>query len=123
MYVHPDLELEPLLHVGTGSFSEQLEQPRIRPDQFETGTLNTVGIAGLSEGVEYVIDETVEKLQKKKWNQIQTIMEELRRINGVTLYGPSLGSERTGIVSFNLKNSESSQVGQMLDQKFGIAVR
>ena len=40
---------------GTGSLSRQTTQPDFYPDRLETGTLNVPGIAGLAEGVAYVL--------------------------------------------------------------------
>lgn len=54
LYISPELDLEPLMHGGTGSQSENSEQPSVRPDRYEAGTQNTVGIAGLLAGVQKV---------------------------------------------------------------------
>ena len=40
-------QLEPLVRGGTGSLSEEEEQPAFAPDRFEAGTPNLPGIAGL----------------------------------------------------------------------------
>src|SRR5690606_2854301 len=50
LYITPELELEPLIHGGTGSRSEDPDMPAVRPDRYEAGTQNTPGIAGLNEG-------------------------------------------------------------------------
>jgi len=123
LYVRPGLELEPLLHGGTGSQSEAAEQPTVRPDRYEAGTPNTVGIAGLNEGVKFVLNETVERIHRKEWNQIQKLMEGLRQIPGLRLLGPAPGVTRTGIVSFTAAFADSSEIAHILDQSFGIAVR
>jgi selenocysteine lyase/cysteine desulfurase len=123
LYLSPDLELEPILHGGTGSQSEAIDQPSVRPDRYEAGTQNTVGIAGLYEGIRFVLQETVEKIHKKEWIQTQRIMEGLMGIEGVTILGPKLGQNKTGIVSFYLRNVDSSEVAFILDQSFQIAVR
>lgn len=123
LYIHPDLDLEPLLHGGTGSQSEAIHQPTVRPDRYEAGTQNTVGIAGMNEGVKYVLAETVEKIHEKEWHQTQLLMEGLLGIEGVTVLGPSLGQNKTGIVSFNINHTDSSEVAFILDQSFQIAVR
>jgi cysteine desulfurase family protein len=123
LYLAPDLELVPLLHGGTGSQSEAIDQPKVRPDRYESGTQNTVGIAGLNEGVKFVLKETVEQIHKKEWNQTQTIMEALLGIEGVKVLGPDLGQNKTGIVAFTIHETDSSEVAFILDQSFQIAVR
>ncbi|NOV02761.1 aminotransferase class V-fold PLP-dependent enzyme [Paenibacillus planticolens] len=123
LYIHPGIDLEPLLHGGTGSQSEAIQQPTVRPDRYEAGTQNTVGIAGLNEGVKFVLAETIEKIHAKEWRQTQRLMEGLLGIEGVTILGPALGQNKTGIVSFNIDDADSSEVAFILDQSFQIAVR
>jgi cysteine desulfurase family protein len=123
LYIHPEIDLEPLMHGGTGSQSESVEQPRVRPDRYEAGTQNTVGIAGLNEGVKFVLNETVEKIHNKDWNLTQRLMQGLMELNGIQILGPPLGEDKTGIVSFNLADVDSSEVAFILDQSFQIAVR
>ncbi|WP_138754017.1 aminotransferase class V-fold PLP-dependent enzyme [Paenibacillus sinopodophylli] len=123
LYIDPELELVPLLHGGTGSQSEALEQPMVRPDRYEAGTQNTPGLAGLKAGVQYVLNETVQKIHTKEWLLTQRLMEGLKLINGVKLLGPELGQERTGIVAFNLSGVDPSELSFILDQHYRIAVR
>ncbi|MDQ1911178.1 aminotransferase class V-fold PLP-dependent enzyme [Paenibacillus sp. GD4] len=123
LYIHPGIDLEPLLHGGTGSQSEAIEQPLVRPDRYEAGTPNTVGIAGLTEGVKLILEETVESIHKREWELTQKLMQGLQEIEGITIYGPEIGQNKTGIVSFNVGQADSSEVAFILDQSFQIAVR
>nr|WP_270885174.1 aminotransferase class V-fold PLP-dependent enzyme [Paenibacillus aestuarii] len=123
LYIHPDVDLDPLMYGGTGSQSEAVLQPTVRPDRYEAGTQNTVGIAGLNEGIKFVLAETVEKIHAKEWRQTQMLMEGLLGIEGVTILGPGIGQNKTGIVSFNINQVDSSEVAFILDQSFQIAVR
>lgn len=123
LYITPDIELEPLLYGGTGGRSEDVEMPTIRPDRYEAGTRNTPGIAGLSAGVQTVLDETVEKIHTKEWGLTQRLIEALLHIPGIRLLGPEPGAPRTGIVSLVLDQMEAAEAAFILDQKYGIAVR
>jgi cysteine desulfurase family protein len=123
LYIHPNLELEPLMQGGTGSKSEEPEQPNVRPDRYEAGTQNTVGLAGLSEGVSYIQKETTEVIRAREQELTFELMEGLGRIPGITLLGPDIGVERTAIVSFLLEGVDPSEMAFLLDQQFGIAVR
>ncbi|MDP5276070.1 aminotransferase class V-fold PLP-dependent enzyme [Chengkuizengella axinellae] len=123
IYIHPDIDVEPLMHGGTGSQSEKIEQPTIRPDRYESGTQNTPGIAGLNEGVKFVLNETVEKIHAKEWELTQRLMLGLLNIPQVKILGPKLGDNKTGITSFNVETIEASQVAFRLDRKYNIAVR
>lgn len=123
LYISPKIDLVPLLHGGTGSQSEELEQPAVRPDRYEAGTANTVGIAGLREGVRYILEQGPEKIYQHEWELTQHLMQKLSGIAGVTLLGPEIGKPRTGLVSFVLEDRDASEVAFLLDKNYGIAVR
>ncbi|MNW46743.1 putative cysteine desulfurase [compost metagenome] len=123
LYISPELDIEPLLHGGTGSQSEEPEQPMVRPDRYEAGTANTVGIAGLGSAVAYVLEQGVEQIYEHEWNLTQMMMGELNEIPIISLLGPELGQPRTGLVSFNVKERDAAEIAFTLDRKFGIAVR
>jgi cysteine desulfurase family protein len=123
LYIHPNVELEPLLHGGTGSQSEAIDQPSVRPDRYESGTLNTQGLAGLAAGVRYVLHETVEKIHNKEWTLSQRLITGLSSIEGIRVLGPALDAPRTGIVSFIVGSADPSETAFILDQHYGIAVR
>ncbi|WP_068784331.1 aminotransferase class V-fold PLP-dependent enzyme [Paenibacillus phocaensis] len=123
LYIRPDLELEPLLHGGTGSQSEESEQPSVRPDRYEAGTVNTPGIAGLGAGVDTVLEYGVERIHQHEWNLTQYLMRELQKIPKVHLIGPEIGQPRTGIVSFTINGRDASEIAFALDREYGIAVR
>jgi len=123
LYLHPDLELEPLMYGGTGSSSESPDQPSARPDRYEAGTPNTVGIAGLSAGVDYVLEQTVEAILAKERRLTALAMEGLLRVPGVKVLGPDPGAERSAVVSFVMADIDPSEAAFILDQHYGIAVR
>lgn len=123
LYISPKIDLVPLIHGGTGSQSEELEQPAVRPDRYEAGTANTVGIAGLREGVRYILEQGPEKIYQHEWELTQHLMQGLTGIAGVTLLGPEIGKPRTGLVSFVLEDRDASEVAFLLDKNYGIAVR
>lgn len=123
LYIHPDLELEPILSGGTGSSSESPEQPSMRPDRYEAGTPNTVGIAGLTEGVKFVLAETTERIHRQERSLTRQLMEGLSEVPGVRLLGPGPETERTAIVSFLIDGTDPSEAAFRLDREYGIAVR
>ncbi len=123
LYMNPAIDLVPLVHGGTGSQSEEAVQPSVRPDRYEAGTLNTVGIAGLEAAVRYVRHEGASVIGNREWQLTQLMMEQLSSIGGLRLLGPGLGRPRTGIVSFTLKSLDPSEIAFRLDRDYGIAVR
>jgi cysteine desulfurase family protein len=123
LYVHGDLDLEPLIHGGTGSQSEAIEQPSTRPDRYESGTANTVGLAGLLAGVNFVLEKGVENIHAHEWNLVKKTIAGLQAISGVEVYGPGIDVERVGVVSFNIAGVDASEASFILDQQYGIATR
>lgn len=123
LYVHGEIDLEPLIVGGTGSQSEAIEQPTTRPDRYESGTANTVGLAGLLAGVTFVMEKGVENIHAHEWALAKRTMEELMNIDGVEVYGPNLSIERVGVVAFNIQGADASEVSFILDQQYGIATR
>jgi cysteine desulfurase family protein len=123
LYIAPELDVQPLLHGGTGSQSEAVEQPKVRPDRYEAGTPNTVGIAGLGAGVKHVLAMTPTIIYKHEWELSQHMMDGLSSIKGIQMLGPDIGQPRTGLVSFIIEGYDSAQLAFQLDRNYGIAVR
>lgn len=123
LYISPHLDLEPLMHGGTGSQSENDDMPTIRPDRYEAGTQNAVGAAGLLAGVKAVMSLGTEQIHKQEWVLTQQLMEGLAYIPGMRILGPGQGRQRSGIVSFVLEGQESAEIAHRLDREYNIAVR
>ncbi|MBP2002349.1 cysteine desulfurase family protein [Paenibacillus shirakamiensis] len=123
LVLSPEIDLVPLLHGGTGSQSEELEQPNVRPDRYEAGTPNTPGIAGLLAGTSYVMNIGVNNIYQHEWALTQHIMQGLLDIPNISVLGPGLGAERTGIVAFNVKGRDAAEIAFHLDRNYQIAVR
>lgn len=123
LYIAPELDVQPLLHGGTGSQSEAIEQPHVRPDRYEAGTPNTVGIAGLAAGVQHVLELTPEIIYKQEWDLTQHMMDGLSSVQGIRMLGPEIGQPRTGLLSFIVEGYDSAQLAFQLDRNYGIAVR
>lgn len=123
LYIHSSIDVEPLIHGGTGSQSEAIDQPTVRPDRYESGTPNTIGIAGLGAGVEYVLEMTTERIYQHEWKLTQLLMEGLGQIAGIQTLGPGLGEPRSGLVAFYSEKIDAAELAFKLDREFGIAVR
>lgn len=123
LYVRPGLKLKPLLRGGTGSRSEEDKQPEFMPDRLESGTPNTVGVAGLRAGAKFILEEGLGKIVKHKKELTLKFLEGLKEIKGVTVYGKKKAEDRAAIVSLNIAGKMCSEVGQVLDEKYGILVR
>jgi cysteine desulfurase family protein len=115
--------LRPLKWGGTGSNSELEEQPDFLPDMCESGTPNPVGLAGLAAGVRWVLDQGVESIRDHEVAMTQRLIDGLRQIDAVTVYGGLDADRQTATVSFNVSRMAPSQVGLRLDEEYGIMCR
>ena len=66
LYIREDLKLATLIEGGTGANSEDPYQPEESPERYESGTLNTPGIAGLGAGVDFILQEGIDKIRAKE---------------------------------------------------------
>jgi len=123
IYINPAIQIKPLIFGGTGSNSEFETQPLYMPDVLESGTINAVGLAGLSAGIRYILDRGLENIREHEKKLTQYFIDNLRNFPGVKLYGPLDARERTAVVSLNIENTVCSEVGTILDQVFNIMTR
>lgn len=123
LYVGERVELDSLREGGTGSHSELEEQPSDLPYRFESGTANTLGIAGLGAGVKFISQEGMEKILAHEQSLTARLLEGMCKISGVTVYGAESRVSQAPIISFTIRNFEPGEVGAILDQTFDIKVR
>ncbi len=123
LYVRKGLDISPLTRGGTGSFSESLEQPLRMPDRLESGTLNVPGLAGLAEGVRFILSTGEDNIRKKEDELRAMLYEGLADVQGIKFYGPGPGCDVGGVLSFTLDGIDPSEIAMILDSGFGIAVR
>jgi cysteine desulfurase family protein len=123
LYMRPGLEVEEAKQGGTGSQSESDEQPVIRPDRYESGTLNTPGLAGLGAAVSFINEVSLAEIRQKEKTLTTLLVEELKNMKGVTIYGPPLEVERVPVVSINIEGVGPEEVSFILDGAYDIATR
>jgi cysteine desulfurase family protein len=116
-------QIRPIKRGGTGSRSERQEQPTFLPDSCESGTPNTVGLAGLGAGVKYVTQEGVERIRAHEVDLARRVIAGLLKIPGVTVYGGHDAELQTATVSCNIEGLAPSEVGLTLDEGYGIMSR
>jgi selenocysteine lyase/cysteine desulfurase len=116
-------QLDPLKRGGTGSRSEQEEQPDFLPDMCESGTPNAVGLAGLVAGVNWVLETGVQAIRAHEVSLTRLLLEGLGQIRGVTVYGGLDADRQTATLSFNIEGVQPSEVGLLLDEEDDIMCR
>lgn len=121
--VMPGVEIRPLLRGGTGMHSYDREPPQEYPARLEAGTLNSHGIAGLYAAVGFLLETGVGNIAKREHALMQRFYEQVRGIEGVTVYGDFSSPVRAAIVSLNVRDYDSAEVADILASEYGIAVR
>jgi len=123
LYVNKKVKINNILSGGTGSNSFSVSQPTEMPDMLEAGTLNTPGIAGLNEGIKYILETGIENIRKEEDKLTKHMLEKLLKIDGVKIYGSMNIEERMPVISFNYMGYDPSEVSYILDKEFDIATR
>jgi cysteine desulfurase / selenocysteine lyase len=116
-------ELVPLKQGGTGSRSELEEQPEFLPDLCESGTPNTMGLAGLGAGLDFILQEGIEKIREHETLLTRRLLEGLRRIPGILIYGPQDPGLQGATVSFNIRGLAPSEAGLHLEERYDVLCR
>ena len=94
------------------------------PDKFQTGFRNYVGMVGLESSVRYLLDFGIQNIRKKNQYLSNLFREELSKIPNIILYGSDDPNDRTSIISFNIKGSDSQEIVDKLEkQNIILAVR
>lgn len=123
LLVQPGIELQPLIHGGTGAYSAAPMQPQHRPERYESGTLNTPGIAGLLAGLDEVQSLGLKHIHEYESELTVHCLNGLASIDGVKVYGPDTKESRLAVISFRIENVDIQETAIILDQHYDIAVR
>ena len=122
-YIRTGMKLDTYLAGGTGSDSLNLEMPSDSPGRYEPASPNIVAIAGLHAALDVLRngeEQVVYQRHEKEMSDLLT--KELQNISDVKVYN-QLTDNYIGIVPFNINGYLSSDVGMLLDEDYGIAVR
>ena len=115
LYLRDPARVEPLIRGGTGSRSEQEEQPDFSPDRFEAGTPNVPGLAGLAAAVRYLKEQGLAAVRERHSELAALLTGRLRAVPRVRLHGPSDPAEHLAIVSFSVEGIESDALARELE--------
>lgn len=123
LYIGAGLDPEPLCCGGTGSRSNELEQPAELPERYESGTLNAPGIVGLGAGADFAARVGVDAIRSHELALLDGLVAGLAEMKNVKVHGPADLRDRVGILALTFENATPPEVAAALDSRFGIAVR
>lgn len=123
LLVAPDVTIASTRFGGTGVESESLTHTQTYPHRLEAGTLNLMGVIGLSEGLAYVEDHDLAAAHAREMALARRLRAGLAELPGVTLHSPEPRDGDMPIVTCNVDGMAPIDVGAILDGDYGIAVR
>jgi cysteine desulfurase/selenocysteine lyase len=92
------------------------------PHKFEAGTPNICGGIAFGAAIDYMNEVGFDNIAKHEHELLVYGTQKLQEIEGVTIYGPTDLNKKTSVISFNIENIHSYDIGTIID-KLGIAVR
>lgn len=123
LYIRESITLEPLKEGGTGSESALETQPEALPDRYEAGTQNALGLAGLRAGARFILSQGVENIRIRESELTAYLLDKLREMDGVKIYGTQNPEKQVGVVSINVAHQRPEDIGFVLDSVYGVMVR
>lgn len=123
LYVAPGINPRPWREGGTGGDSSSETQPILYPYHLEGGTPNVLGVAGLVAGLKWLVERGLEKVHDHEVALARRLVDGLKTIPGVEVFGIDDWSRRVATVPFRLETIPVADVGGILDSHFDIAVR
>jgi len=128
LYIRPGVEqrMTTTREGGTGSVSELDTQPDFMPDRFEPGSHNTVGIIGLSAGVNYILDRGVATLAAHERALVDAFLGAIDALEtpGLRVYGPPTAEHRCGVFSVRVDGiDDPNELSAILENDHGVLTR
>lgn len=121
--VADDAEIRGTIYGGTGVRSAHPYHLEEYPYRLEAGTLNLAGIAGLSAGLDWVLDRGLAAIHSDEMGLLAKLQAGLSEIKGVKIWGTKSLKRRVATLSVTVANYDASDVGTILDVEYDILTR
>ncbi|MDM8533654.1 aminotransferase class V-fold PLP-dependent enzyme [Clostridiaceae bacterium HSG29] len=116
-------QIDSFIQGGTGSISDKDIQPDFLPDKFECGTTNTIGIAGLKAGVDFILEIGIDKIHEKKMKLTKRLIDGFLKNDRIQIKGVIDIEKRVSTVSIYIENYDLGMLSFELDEQYGIMTR
>lgn len=123
LYVKENVTIRHTRSGGTGVKSAQRHHLEEYPYRLESGTLNTIGIAGLYAGINWVMDQGIDKIHHHEMALTRQLRDGLDKIENVVTYCSEDLTRHIGVLSFNIQGFEATNTATILDADYNIACR
>jgi cysteine desulfurase / selenocysteine lyase len=108
---------------GTGYESWSPAHPVDYPYRLEAGTLNVLGIMGLSAGLRYIEERGIADICAQEMSLARTLRDGLASLKSVTLYCADSLVNHVALLTCNLRDLDPEDFAAILDGDFNIATR
>ena len=119
-------EYDPFLSGGgcvAGVFDNNVIWSSI-PERYEAGTQNFFGIIAMTQGLNDLQNIGFENIQKHEKNLKNYLIDNMKNINNVILYGDiNYTDDRLGVIAFNIKDRNYEEVSIKMATEKGISLR
>lgn len=125
LYLRPGMEklVRTTREGGTGSISEEPRQPDMMPDRYESGSHNAIGIAGLSESLGWILEQTIDHLANHDRDMVRSFIDGVSDIEGLTYFGPQGVKDRIAVFSIRIQGLDPHDLSAILEATYGILTR
>ena len=103
--------------------SASLVHTQTYPLRLEAGTINLLGVIGLSLGLDYVTTMGVPQVRHAEMALLQRLRDGLAANPAITLYCATDLANHLPVLSVNVAGTNAQDVAAILDGDYGIAVR
>jgi selenocysteine lyase/cysteine desulfurase len=123
LYVKENVIIRHTRSGGTGVKSAQRHHLEEYPYRLECGTLNTLGIAGLYAGINWIMEQGIDKIHCHEMALTEQLRDGLNKIDSVVTYCCQDLARHIGVLSFNIRGFEAVNTATILDGDYNIACR
>jgi selenocysteine lyase/cysteine desulfurase len=122
-YVSEDVPVRCTVYGGTGVRSAHPFHLDEFPYRMEAGTLNTVGVAGLYAGVNWVLKQGMDVIHDREIRLWDKLRRGIQEIDGVITYCADDTKNQNPVLSINIAGWVAGDTGTMLDVDYNLATR
>ncbi len=115
--------LDVFLAGGTGSDSLNSYMPSSMPSKYEPASHNIIAIASLNASIKWLNETKIDTVYTHKKQLTQYATQKLSSLTDLKLYTPNDQDNHIAIVSFTHSSYTPSELAEILDADFDIAVR
>ncbi len=87
------------------------------PNKFEAGTQNVEGVIGLGAAIDYIQEIGYDNIKKIEEQVVQYAIEELSKLDYLTLYISPNKENHSSVISFNINGVHPHDVASILDSQ------